>query len=161
MNSKQRVLTRERDRGRRDALNLAERSLGMTPTEIIAEDSKVPLFVWGTDYSKCPIGSPIGEIIDGEMQVFTMIVPVNTAHYPGITPNTERSLFSLCRTKDPKRAKPFLPSQGTSGMWMIDECCTKDGRVWQSLQSNHSHPPNEVGTEPFWKDLGTIEEVQG
>ena len=161
MTSKERVLQRERDRGRLDALDLAGRASGMDATAIIAEDTKVPLFVPGADYSKCAPGSPIGEIIDGELQVFTMITPVNTANYPGITPNTERSLFSLCHTKDPKKAKPFLHSQGTSGMWMIDECCTKDGRVWQSLQSNHSYPPNEVGTEPFWKDLGTIAEVQG
>lgn len=159
--SKERVLQRERDRGRLAALDLAKRASVLTPTEIIAEETKVPMFVWGKDYSACPVGSPIGEIVDGELQIFTMITPVNTAHYPGITPNTERSLFSLCHTKDPKRAKEFLPSQGISGLWMTDECCTRLGRVWRSTQDNHSYPPGEVGTESYWEDLGTIEEVMG
>ena len=132
MTSKERVLQRERDRakpvgkatGRADALDLAARAATMTETEIIAEEEKVPMFVWGTDYSGCPAGSPIGEIVDGEVQIFAMLTPVNTAHYPGITPNTERSLYSLMHTKDPAKAKPFVPTQGTSGMYMKDECCT-------------------------------------
>ena len=156
MNSKQRVLNRERDRGRRDALNLAERALGLTPTEIIAEDSKVPLFVWGTDYSKCPAGSPIGEIIDGELQVFTMITPVNTAYYPGITPNTERSLYSLCHTKDPKRAKPWVAPLGISGLYTLDECATEMGRVWRNLYDFNEFPPSALPER--WEDLGPVEE---
>lgn len=137
MTSKERVLQRERDRGRLDALDLASRAYGMEPTAIIAEDSKVPLFVWGTDYSGCPAGAPIGEIIDGELQVFTMITPVNTAHYPGITPNTERSLFSLCHTKDPKKAKGWVKPLGISGMYMAGECYrAKDGTVYRALRSD-------------------------
>lgn len=131
MTSKERVLQRERDRakpvgkatGRADALDLAARAAAMTETEIIAEEEKVPMFVWGTDYSGCPAGSPIGEEVDGEVQIFAMLVPVNTAHYPGITPNTERSLFSLMHTKDPARAKNFVPAQGISGLYKQDECC--------------------------------------
>ena len=131
MTSKERVLQRERDRakpvgkvtGRADALDLAARAATMTETEIIAEEEKVPMFVWGTDYSGCPVGSPIGEIVDGELQIFAMLTPVNTAHYPGITPNTERSLFSLMHTKDPAKAKDFVPAQGTSGLYKMDECC--------------------------------------
>ena len=68
-----------RAQGRADALNLASRAPQMDGTAIIAEESKVPLFVWGTDYSGCPVGAPIGQIIDGELQIFTMLVPVNTA----------------------------------------------------------------------------------
>ena len=68
-----------RRQGKADALELAKRASGMDGTAIIAEESKVPLFVWGTDYSGCPVGAPIGQIIDGELQIFTMLVPVNTA----------------------------------------------------------------------------------
>lgn len=162
MTSKERVLQRERDRGRpsgkvqgrADALDLARRAKDMDGTAIIAEESKVPLFEWGKDYSGCPVGSPIGEIIDGELQVFTMITPVNTANYPGITPNTERSLYSLCHTKDPAKAKPWIASYGTSGLYMTDEVCARIGRIWRSKQNDNPHPPGEVGTDDFWEDLG-------
>lgn len=162
MTSKERVLQREHDRGKlagkplgkSDALDLASRAADMTPTEVIAEDTKVPLFVWGTDYSKCPVGSPIGEIIDGELQIFTMITPVNTSHYPGITPNTERSLFSLCHTTDPAKAKEWIPSLGISGMYKRAEVCKRNGRIWFSEIDNNSYEPGVVGTETIWTDIG-------
>lgn len=147
------------DKGRADALDLAERAQGMDGTAIIAEEEKVPLFVWGTDYSDCPVDAPIAEIIDGEKQIFTMIVPVNTAHYPGITPNTERSLYSLRHTKNPAKAKPFVPPQGTSGLYKLDECCTEMGYVWRNLYPNNDFPPSAVPDR--WEKVGTVEEVQG
>lgn len=156
MTNEQLILGIMKEQGRTDALDLRNRAKDMDATAIIAEDSKIPLFEEGKDYSSWPTGSPIGQIVDGELYVFTMITPVNTANYPGITPYTERSLYSLCHTKDPAKAKPFLPSLGTSGMWMIDEVCTKDGHVWKSLKNDHSFAPNEVGTTDYWEDLGEI-----
>lgn len=169
MTSKEKVLQREHDRGRpvgrvqgrADALDLASRAKDMDGTAIIAEDSKVPLFEWGKDYSGCPVGAPIGEIIDGELQVFTMITPVNTANYPGITPNTERSLYSLCHTKDPAKAKPWVASQGTSGLYKLDECCTypyTDGstHVFRNLYDNNEYPPLTLNVEGRWEDLGEV-----
>ena len=169
MTSKERVLARERERGRvvgrpagkADALDLARRAETMDGTAIIAEESKVPMFVWGTDYSGCPVGAPIGQIIDGEVQVFTMLVPVNTANYPGITPNTERSLYSLCHTTDPARAKPWVPSQGISGLYRTDECCTyphTDGatHVFKNLWDNNEYPPLTINAESRWLDMGEV-----
>ena len=158
MNSKDRVLQRERERGRADALDLAERAKNMDGTAIIAEESKVPLFVWGTDYSACPAGTPIAEIVDGEAQIFTMITPVNTAHYPGITPNTERSLYSLCHTKDPKKAKGFISPLGISGLYNVDECCIDNGRVWRNKHPNNEYAPSALPER--WEDLGAVEDIQ-
>jgi len=169
MTSKERVLSRERDRGRpvgkqqgkADAMELAARAPGMDATAIIAEEEKVPLFVWGTDYSCCDAGTPIAEIIDGEKQIFTMLTPVNTAAYPGITPNKERSLFSLCHTKDPAKAKPWVASQGISGLYQMEECCTypfSDGtiHVFRNLVKDNQYPPLTVNVEHYWSDLGDV-----
>ena len=164
MTSKERVLQREHDRGKpvgrvqgkADALDLAQRAETMDGTAIIAEEQKVPLFVPGTDYSGCPKGTPIGEVIDGEVQIFTMITPVNTANYPGITPNTERSLFSLCHTTDPAKAKPWVPSQGTSGLYRLGECCTYNGHVWRNLFEGNQYPPQTLNVEHYWEDLGEL-----
>lgn len=166
MSSKERVLQREHDRarpvgkaqGRADAQDLANRAVGMTGTEIIEEEQKVPMFVPGADYSQCPIGAPIGQIVDGELQVFTMITPVNTAHYPGITPNTARNLYSLCHTTNPKKAKPFVDPLGTSGLYTEGECCTENGRVWRNLYPDNAYRPSALPER--WEDLGPTEEVQ-
>ena len=157
MTSKERVLQREQERGRADALGLANRAADMTPTEIIEEETKVPMFNWGTDYSKCPVGSPIAQLVDGEVQIFTMITPVNTNNYPGITPATERSLYSLCHTKNPKKAKAWVAPLGISGLYAIDECCVDAGHVWKSIKDGNEFSPTAYPA--YWTDLGTVEEV--
>lgn len=159
MTSKERVLQRERDRGKADALNLAQRAEGMDGTTIIAEEQKVPLFVSGADYSKCPKGAPIAQMVDGELQIFTMITPVNTAHNPGITPNTQRDLYSLCHTKDPRKAKAWVAPLGISGLYTVDECCVDAGHVWRSNVNDNAYSPSAYPAN--WTDLGTVEEVQG
>lgn len=159
MNSKELVLQVHRDLGRADALGLSSRAKDMDGTAIIAEEQKVPMFVSGADYSGCPKDSPIGQVVDGELQIFTMITPVNTAHYPGITPNTERSLYSLCHTKDPKKAKAWVAPLGISGLYKLDECCTDAGHVWKNLHDGNEFQPSVLPVR--WEDLGTIEEVQG
>lgn len=141
-----------RKQGKADALDLAARAPGMDGTAIIAEESKVPLFVWGTDYSGCPVGAPIGQIVDGELQIYTMLVPVNTANYPGIAPNSERSLYSLCHTKDPARAKPFVAPLGISGMYQVGECCLDGGHVWRNLFPDNAYRPTILPDR--WEDLG-------
>lgn len=153
------ILNVLRNQGRTDARDLRSRAKDMEPTAIIAEEDRVPIFVEGTDYSGWPAGSPIGQIIDGELQIFTMITPVNTANYPGITPDTERSLYSLCHTKDPKKAKAWVAPLGTSGLYSLGECCTDGGHVWQSNKDSNEFSPSAYPAN--WTDLGTLEEVQG
>lgn len=166
MTSKERVLQREKERGKpvgkvqgkADALDLANRAATMDGTAIIAEEIKVPLFVWGTDYSGCPVGAPIGELIDGELQVFTMLTPVNTAHHPGITPNTERSLYSLCHTKDPDKAKPWVDPLGISGLYKKDECYKdKEGKVWRCTTTETNF--DAVAYPPYWEAF-EVQEVR-
>lgn len=169
MTSKERVLQREHDRGkpvgkvqgRADALDLAARAPELDGTAIIAEEQKVPLFVWGTDYSGCPRGTPIGEIIDGEFFVFTMITPVNTANYPGMQPSKNPAEFSMCHTKDPAKAKPWVGPYGQSGWYFLDECCTwphPDGttHVHRNKYDKNEFPPLTLNVEDRWEDLGEV-----
>ena len=149
------------EEGRRDALDLAARAVDMDGTAIIAEEQKVPLFVWGTDYSKCQRGAPIGEIIDGEFFVFTMITPVNTANYPGMLPSKNPAEFSMCHTKDPAKARHWIAPNGISGIWRLDEVCTwlhPDGttHVHRNKHDNNEYPPLTLNVEDRWEDLGEV-----
>ncbi len=137
--------------GRADALALRERSGSMTPTEIIAEEAKVPLFDGEVDYTDAPVGTPVRELVDGEYQVFTLIQPHNAAHYPGSTPANTRALWSLAHTKDPAKAKPWVAPLGTSGLYMEGECCTQGGKTWRSVTDNNAYSPEQYAA--YWEEV--------
>ena len=129
--------------GRRQALNLQTRAVSMTGTEIIAEEKKIPIFNEEKDYSKWPVGSPV---ID-DSQVWLLIQPHNPAHYPGLRPSTNRSCWGLAHTTDPEKAKPYVAPYGTSGLYMVGECCTENGNIYRNKQDNNPYAPSEY---PQW-----------
>jgi len=163
MTSKERVLKREHDRGhpvgklqgKTDALDLAARAPELTGTAIIAEQEKVPAWREDAVYKAEHIGFPVQ---DGD-QVYTILQAHTPAHNPGFRPADLPAIYSIKHTTDPKRAKPYMAPNGTSGMYMDGDCCTHEGHVWQSGQDNNVWVPGTVGVS--WEELGTIEEVQG
>lgn len=157
--SKERVLARERERGKADALDLQSRASGMTGTEIIAEEYKVPAFDLAKDYKTWAIGSPVAD----EGQVWLLLIPHNAAEYVG-RPSALRALWSLAHTTDPAKAKPWIGPYGTSGLWMVDECCTyphTDGttHVFRNKYDNNEYPPLTLNVEDRWEDLGEVGDV--
>lgn len=151
MTSKERVLERERSRGRAAALDLAQRAPDMDGTAIIAEEDHIPAFDGRKDYSHLTPGAPVTD----EGQVWTLSQPHNAAHYEG-RPATLRALWSLCHTKDPKRAKEWVDPYGTSGMYMKGECYqAKDGSVKRAKQDNLVHDAQAY--PDGWDDLGVVE----
>ncbi len=151
MTSKNIIITAHRSMGRTDALDLRRRSGNMTPTQIIAEEAKVPEFNPKADYTQAPAGTPVRELVDGKYQVFTLIQPHNAAHYPGSTPSNTRSLWSLAHTKDPAYAKPWVAPLGTSGLYMEGECCTQGGKTWRSVTDNNAYSPEQYAA--YWAEV--------
>lgn len=150
MNSKEIVLNAMRSQGRADALDLRNRAADMDGTAIIAEEEKIPQFDSQKDYSSWKVGAPVYEIIDGEHQIFTLIQPYNAANYSG-TPSTLPAIWSIRHTKDPKKAKPWLAPNGTSGLYMKDECCTENGKTWRSAQDNNAFSPSAYPL--YWNEI--------
>lgn len=148
MTSKEIVLDVMRSQGKADALDLRYRSVDMDGTAIIAEETKVPAWNGQKDYSEWKAGAPVSF----EGRVYTLITPHNAASYPDANPANTPALWSITHTKDPAKAKPYMAPNGTSGMYMKDEVCTKDDKTWISLQDNNPYPPNEVGTESYWSE---------
>lgn len=161
MTSKEKVLRRERERGRLAALELQSRAPELDGTALIREEDKIPDWKADKDYSRWQPGTPVQ---DGG-QVWRLITPHNAAHYIG-RPAELRALWSLAHTKDPEFAKPWVAPYGTSGLYMMDECCTyispSDGleHVLRNLYDNNEYPPYTLNVETRWEDLGTVEEVQ-
>lgn len=118
--------------GRRQALDLQSRASGMTGTELIAEEEKVPAFAPDKDYSSWPAGAPV---TDAD-QVWVLLQPHNAAHYAG-RPADLRALWGLAHTKDPAKARTWVDPYGTSGMYMAGECYrSEDGAVFRCLMDN-------------------------
>lgn len=149
------IIDTMRAQGRADALNLAARALDMDGTAVIAEQGKIPAWSAQTDYSKCAVGAPVLD----EGQVWQLITPHNAAHYAG-RPADLRALWSLCHTKDPKAAKPWVAPYGTSGLYLTGECCTYphagSGKlhVWRNTHDNNEYPPQTQNVESRWVDMG-------
>ena len=130
--TKTEAVTKMKEKGADDALDLRGRASTMDGTAIIAEESKVPDFDATKDYSACPVGTPVAD----EGQVWKLIQPYNAANYQG-RPSTLRALWGLCHTKDPAKAKPWVAPLGTSGMYMTGECYkAADGKVYRCKQDN-------------------------
>ena len=145
MTSKERVLQRERDRGRMAAKELQTRAPEMTGTEIIAEEGKVPAFDPKKDYTGWSAGWPVAD----EDQVWLLIKPHNAAHYPG-RPSSLRALWGLTHTTDPAKAKPWVSPNGTSGLYMTGECCTENGSTYRSTHDDNPYAPSAY---PEWWEI--------
>ena len=165
MTSKERVLQRERNQGRpvgksqgkADALDLASRAKDMDGTAIIAEESHIPAWSEEAVYTTAHVGYPAQD--DG--QVYTILTPHTPANNPGSRPADLRAIYSLLHTKDPAKAKPWMGPYGTSGLYMLEECCTyphSDGtsHVWRNLYDNNEYPPLALNAEDRWEDLGEV-----
>ena len=137
--------------GRADALDLRERAPSLTGTEVIAEESKVPAFDPAKDYTNWPVSAPVAD----EDQVWILLIPHNAANYSG-RPSTLRALWGLAHTTDPAKAKPWVASYGTSGLYKLDEVCTYNGHIWRNLYNDNEYPPETLNAEDRWEDLGPV-----
>ena len=152
MKNQELVLDVMRAQGKSDALDLRARAAELDGTAVIAEEAKAPAWDSGKDYSSWSVGAPVTDA----GQVYKLIQPHNASHYPDTTPATLPALWSVCHTKDPNKAKPYMAPDGQSGMYMTDECCTDEGHVWRSKVDNNVWAPN--GYPDGWEDLGPVEE---
>lgn len=134
------ILSIMRANGRADALDLRSRAPSMDGTAIIAEEHKIPLWSADKDYSGWAAGAPVRH--DG--QVYALLQPHNAAFYPGSHPGNSPALWSIRHTKDAKKAKPWTAPQGTSGLWMTDECCLWYGLVYRNLRNDNPYSPGDM-----------------
>lgn len=145
------------EEGRRNALDLAARAKDMDGTAIIAEEDHIPAWSEDAVYTTEHVGFPVRD--DG--QVYTILMPHTPAHNPGVRPAGLRAIYSLQHTKDPAKAKPWMPSYGTSGLYKIDECCTwpfgdDTDHIFRNLYENNEFPPLTLNVEDRWEDLGEV-----
>lgn len=145
MESKTFVLEKMKAIGLQAATALQEQAPDLTGTQIIDRETDIPEFDPAVQYLNWTAKS----VVRDNDQVWSLLQP-----YDSIThterPENARDRWGLCHTKNPKNAKPYVEPQGTSGMYMKDECCVQNDVVYISLIDNNVWSPDQYPAG--WKE---------
>lgn len=140
MTSKERVLKRERDRGRMAAQEVQTKSAEMTGTDLNAVEDRIPQFVQAVkvvNMLERPVGfvckSTAGRVVKLLQKYDSTIYTREPEEYP--------ALWGFVWSNDPKHAKPFV-SISTSP-YNVGDCCTENGKTYKSLIPSNVKAPSD------------------
>lgn len=139
MGSKEFVLASMRNLGKQEVEKLQSEAPTLDGTAIIERENYVPDFA--PDKQQF-LDWEIGTAVRDGSQVWRLVQPYDSGIYKD-RPENLRAHWEPFHTKDPKKAKPFIPSYGTSGMYMEGECCIEDGKVYISKVDSNVFSPSE------------------
>lgn len=152
MNIKTTALIAMKEQGRADAQSLAAKSVAekVDGTALIENEIMIPSWKQ-RDYTSVPIGTPFK--YNG--QVYKLWQAHDATNQPDWNPEDAVSLWDIVHTKDPSYAKPFVTPSGTRGMYMKDDCCKYDGKIYRSKVDNNVYSPQDYPQN--WEEV-TVEE---
>lgn len=139
MDNKTLILNAMKSAGVSDASAIAAKSISgeADGTALIAAEEQIP--TWRQrDYTDVPIGTPYKY---GD-QVYKLWQAHDATNQPDWTPDKAVSLWDICHTTDPTKAKPYVAPQGTRGMYQIDDVCTEGGKLYRSTMENNVWEPS-------------------
>lgn len=138
MGNKTFVLEKMKEIGLQAATKLQEQAPDLSGTQIIDRETDIPDF----DPKRQYLNWPVGSVVRDDDQVWQLLQPYDSTIYTD-RPKNLRAQWGLCHTKNPKRAKPYVEAQGTSGAYMKDECCVQNDVVYISTIDNNVWPPDQ------------------
>lgn len=147
-----------RDRGLSDARAVAGLAVSgeADGTYLIEHEGQIPTWrerAYNTE------DTPVGKPYKWQGQVYRLWQQHDATGQAAWSPDQAASLWDVCHTTDPKRAKEYTPPQGSRGLWQENECCVQGGRVWRNTAADNAYGPDELAER--WEDLGAVAEVQG
>lgn len=125
-------------------------------THLIAHEAEIPTWrqrAYNTEET------PVGKPYKWNGQVYKLWQQHDATGQPDWNPEQAVSLWDICHTTDPAKAKEYTAPQGSRGLWQAGECCVQGGRVWKNTVADNAYGPAELAER--WEDLGTVESVQG
>ena len=138
MDYKEYVLEKMREVGLNSATLFQQKAPELDGTAIIDREDDIPDF--NPDLHQY-LNWTKGQVVKDNGQVWQLLQPYDSTVYKD-HPENLRAQWSLCHTKDPAKAKPYVTPLGTSGMYMKDECCTENGKIYKSLIDNNVWTPS-------------------
>ena len=139
MTSKERVLARERQRGRAAAETVQANAPDMTGTELYAVDERIPRFQ-AAGAAKNMLERPAGFVCKSTAgRVVRLLQPYDSAIYPQ-EPEELPAQWGFVWSHDPAKALPFVAV--STSPYMIGDCCTENKTVWRSTINNNVWAPS-------------------
>lgn len=148
MTSKERVLERERQRGRAAALEVQERSPNMSGTELNDADDCIPMFAEAVKVMNMK-DRPTGFVCRSSTgRVVKLLQPYDSTIYTQ-EPEELSAQFGFVWSNDPAKARPFIAL--SISPFMKGNCCLNEaGEPKRSTIDNNVWSPD---TNPeFWED---------
>lgn len=143
MTSKEKVLKRERDRGRMAALEVQERSPNMTGTELYAVDDRIPQFSKAVKQKNMldrKAGQKDGFVCKSSAgRVVKLLQPYDSTIYTA-EPEELPAQWGFVWSQDPDKALPFVAI--STSPYMAGDCCTENGNTYRSVIDNNVWAPS-------------------
>ena len=138
--------------GREKALELRADAPELTDTEIIDQELFIPTWHEGIQILDAPV--------QYEGQVYRVIQAHDSTGNSNWNPATSPSLFSICHTKNPYKAKPWFPPTGTSGMYYLGDCYIDENEIiWcQIYDGDNVYDAATLPERWIQVDLNNLEE---
>lgn len=139
MTSKERVLERERQRGKTAAHEVQEKAGGMTGTELYAVDDRIPRFAAACEKMNM-LERPIGFVCKSSAgRVVKLIQPYDSTVFKQ-EPEELPAQFGFVWSTDPAKALPFIAL--STSPYNKGECCTENGEVFRSTVDGNVWAPS-------------------
>lgn len=139
MTSKERVLQRERDRGRLAAQEVQTKSADMTGTELYAVDDRIPRFVAAVAKQNM-LERAAGFVCKSSAgRVVKLLQPYDSAVYTQ-EPEELPAQWGFVWSQDPAKALPFVAI--STSPYMKGDCCVENDIVYCSNRDNNTHAPS-------------------
>ena len=131
-----------REKGAADAKELAALAVAgeVDGTALIDGEGCIP--TWRPrDYSteETPVGTPY----KWQGQVYKLWQQHDAAGQADWSPDKAVSLWDVCHTTEPAKAKPYAAPQGSRGLYQTGECCVWEGQTWRSKGDNNAYSPSD------------------
>ena len=148
MTSKEKVLKRERERGRMAALEVQEKAAGMTGTELNAVDDRVPGFTAAVKKQNM-LTRPAGFVCKSSAgRVVKLLQPYDSDIYTQ-EPEELSAQWGFVWSQDPAKALPFVAI--ATSPYMTGDCCTEAGSTYRSKIDNNVHAPSAY--QKGWEEV--------
>lgn len=139
MTSKERVLERERQRGKAAAQEVQTRADSMTNTELYAVEDRIPEFRKAVAKTNM-LNRPVGFVCRASSGLIVRLLQPYDSEVFTQEPEKLPAQWGYKWSTDPSKAQPFIAS--ATSPYMKDECCIENGATYRSLYDNNVHAPS-------------------
>lgn len=138
--SKERVLQRERQRGRAAAQEIQTKAPEMSGTELYAVDDRIPRFAAACAKLNM-MERPVGFVCKSTAgRVVRLLQPYDSTIYTQ-EPEELPAQWGFAWSTDPAKALPFVAM--STSPYNTGECCTENGVAYRSTIDNNVWSPSE------------------